>query len=269
MARTGRGRTILEQYSVNPNAWLRRAVRRLSPAHARAMMRRSSVGASDSRLCRPLPSAAGAACRRSRSTPSPATGSTPPCRARPGARPPPGSRRSRLHAPQAGRSSLVPDGDGSVAARPLRPRQGRRRRPLAARRQARHGRCPPATYRLALGLRRSGARRPSPSPSAPIASPAIAANDDRAAAPAGPAGRRRRAPRSTASPTRVYLARDLINTPANDMGPAELAACRARTLAARHGATVREIVGDDAARRQLPHDPRRRRRRDRRRARRA
>jgi leucyl aminopeptidase len=42
----------------------------------------------------------------------------------------------------------------------------------------------------------------------------------------------------------VYLARDLINTPANDMGPEELEAA-ARTLADRHGATARSIVGDD------------------------
>ena len=42
----------------------------------------------------------------------------------------------------------------------------------------------------------------------------------------------------------VGLARDLINTPANDMGPAELESA-ARALATRHGATVRTIVGDD------------------------
>ena len=42
----------------------------------------------------------------------------------------------------------------------------------------------------------------------------------------------------------VTLARDLINTPANDLGPAELEAA-ARTLADRHGAKVRAIVGDD------------------------
>jgi leucyl aminopeptidase len=41
----------------------------------------------------------------------------------------------------------------------------------------------------------------------------------------------------------VYLARDLINTPANDMGPEELATA-AQTLAARHGAEVRTSVGD-------------------------
>jgi leucyl aminopeptidase len=42
----------------------------------------------------------------------------------------------------------------------------------------------------------------------------------------------------------VTLARDLINTPANDMGPAELEAA-ARSLAARHGADLRAIVGKD------------------------
>ena len=41
----------------------------------------------------------------------------------------------------------------------------------------------------------------------------------------------------------VGLARDLINTPANDMGPVELESA-ARALATRHGATVRTIVGD-------------------------
>jgi leucyl aminopeptidase len=41
----------------------------------------------------------------------------------------------------------------------------------------------------------------------------------------------------------VFLARDLINTPANDLGPAELAEA-ARHLASRYGATVMDIVGD-------------------------
>jgi len=41
----------------------------------------------------------------------------------------------------------------------------------------------------------------------------------------------------------VFLARDLINTPPNDMGPEELAAA-ARALAAEHGAKVSVIVGD-------------------------
>jgi leucyl aminopeptidase len=40
------------------------------------------------------------------------------------------------------------------------------------------------------------------------------------------------------------LTRDLINTPANDLGPAELETVM-RDLAARHGAEFRSIVGDD------------------------
>ena len=43
---------------------------------------------------------------------------------------------------------------------------------------------------------------------------------------------------SRASPRASALARDLINTPANDMGPAELEDA-ARALAKRHGASVR------------------------------
>lgn len=42
----------------------------------------------------------------------------------------------------------------------------------------------------------------------------------------------------------IYLARDLINTPAEDMGPPELARI-AKNLAKQHGAKFREIVGDD------------------------
>src|SRR6202166_5319713 len=42
----------------------------------------------------------------------------------------------------------------------------------------------------------------------------------------------------------VTLARDLINTPANDMGPADLQAA-ARKVGARHSAEIRAIVGDD------------------------
>jgi len=47
------------------------------------------------------------------------------------------------------------------------------------------------------------------------------------------------------------LARDLINTPANDMGPEELAAA-ARELAERFGATFSCIVGDDLTRQNFP-----------------
>ena len=49
----------------------------------------------------------------------------------------------------------------------------------------------------------------------------------------------------------VYLARDLINTPANDMGPDELAAA-VTTLAAHHGAVVRTIMGEDLLAQNFP-----------------
>ena len=49
----------------------------------------------------------------------------------------------------------------------------------------------------------------------------------------------------------VTLGRDLINTPSNDMGPAELEAA-ARALGARHGATVTSIVGDDLLAQNFP-----------------
>ncbi|MGB7258871.1 MAG: leucyl aminopeptidase family protein [Pseudolabrys sp.] len=45
----------------------------------------------------------------------------------------------------------------------------------------------------------------------------------------------------------MTLARDLINTPSNDMGPAELEAA-ARQLTKTHGATMRVIAGDELAR---------------------
>ncbi len=49
----------------------------------------------------------------------------------------------------------------------------------------------------------------------------------------------------------VTLARDLVNTPANDMGPEELDTA-ARLLAERHGATFRAVVGDDLLRDDFP-----------------
>jgi leucyl aminopeptidase len=49
----------------------------------------------------------------------------------------------------------------------------------------------------------------------------------------------------------VTLARDLINTPANDMGPAELEAA-ARALAKRHGAKVSAIIGGDLLKKNFP-----------------
>jgi leucyl aminopeptidase len=49
----------------------------------------------------------------------------------------------------------------------------------------------------------------------------------------------------------VALARDLINTPANDMGPAELEGA-ARALAAQHGADIKVTVGNDLLAKNFP-----------------
>lgn len=64
-----------------------------------------------------------------------------------------------------------------------------------------------------------------------------------------PEGCDRPAVERAASATR--LVRDLVNTPANDMGPAELAQA-AKDLAAEFGAGVEEIVGDDLLARNYP-----------------
>jgi leucyl aminopeptidase len=49
----------------------------------------------------------------------------------------------------------------------------------------------------------------------------------------------------------VFLARDLINTPTNDMGPADLEAA-AKKLAERYGAKFQSIVGDDLLKKNFP-----------------
>lgn len=49
----------------------------------------------------------------------------------------------------------------------------------------------------------------------------------------------------------VAMGRDLVNTPANDLGPAELEAA-ARALAVRHGAQLAVIVGDDLLAQNFP-----------------
>jgi leucyl aminopeptidase len=49
----------------------------------------------------------------------------------------------------------------------------------------------------------------------------------------------------------VFLARDLINTPSNDMGPAELAEA-ARTLAEKFGARFRIVLGNDLLKQNYP-----------------
>ncbi len=57
--------------------------------------------------------------------------------------------------------------------------------------------------------------------------------------------------RLTATVEAVFLARDLINTPAEDMKPSDLAAA-AETVAGRHGAECRVTVGDDLLERNYP-----------------
>lgn len=49
----------------------------------------------------------------------------------------------------------------------------------------------------------------------------------------------------------VYLTRDLINTPTNDMGPAQLETAMS-ALAAHHNATFKTVVGDDLIASNLP-----------------
>jgi leucyl aminopeptidase len=49
----------------------------------------------------------------------------------------------------------------------------------------------------------------------------------------------------------IFLARDLINTPTEDMGPGDLAAA-AKALAGKHSAKCRVIVGDDLLKRNYP-----------------
>ena len=49
----------------------------------------------------------------------------------------------------------------------------------------------------------------------------------------------------------VWFGRDLINTPASDMGPEELEAA-ARALAARHGARITSVIGDELLSANLP-----------------
>ncbi|HEY2071118.1 MAG TPA: leucyl aminopeptidase family protein [Rhizomicrobium sp.] len=49
----------------------------------------------------------------------------------------------------------------------------------------------------------------------------------------------------------VFLARDLINTPSNDMGPEELAAA-ARDLAKAHGAKITFVIGEDLLKKNYP-----------------
>lgn len=146
-------------------------------------------------------------------------------------------------AAKPGEVALVPSGDGSGALaligdpeiaegdRPLRAfGVGPNGLPAGSYRLA-HGMSEAAATRLALGwaLGAYGFERYTPRKRA-------------VAALVWPDGADRGAVTSAALATR--LARDLINTPAEDMGPSELAAM-AEAIADDHDAAIRVIVGDD------------------------
>lgn len=108
---------------------------------------------------------------------------------------------------------------------------------------------PPATYRLADGVADAGlaaiawglgAYRFSRYKSAP------ASTLPRLLLPDGVDGAR-----VVNTVEAIWLGRDLINTPASDMGPEELEAA-ARDLGRRHGAVVTSVVGDDLLARNFP-----------------
>jgi len=150
--------------------------------------------------------------------------------------------------PRSGRHLLLPGPDGSLAgvlfaienpndtsADPLR--AGALPTLLPAR-TYRFAEAPPdarlAALAFALGTYRFGRYRKSDEPMARLELPAGVDGEEVTRIAEG-----------------VFLARDLINTPANDMGPAELEEA-ARTLAARHGASFSTIVGDDLLKQNFP-----------------
>ena len=107
---------------------------------------------------------------------------------------------------------------------------------------------PPGCYHLADELG-SPSWRPSPGVSAPTASGATSRPAATTRATEGPA--RRRSCQRARPDRAVWLGRDLINTPASDMGPQELEDA-ARQLAKTHGAAVSSIVGDDLLAKNFP-----------------
>ena len=137
--------------------------------------------------------------------------------------------------PKAGKQALLPDGAGGVIALALvEPKGARLADPFAA------GRLPAALpagrYRLDVGEESDalafllGSYRFARYKNAP--------DRARLIAPAG-----MDAARIERVAAAIALGRDLINTPANDLGPQELEDA-ARALAARHGASVDVVRGD-------------------------
>ena len=147
---------------------------------------------------------------------------------------------------KAGRSALLPDADGTPASALLLQSEPAEPWDFAAVRDrlpAGDWRLKPAAGNLNLGAAALGwalasyrFERYRKKESRPV----------RLAVSADPAIERANAIAET-----VYLARDLINTPAADLGPAELAEA-ASAVAARFGATCRAMVGEDLLEQNFP-----------------
>ena len=135
-----------------------------------------------------------------------------------------------------GEVALIPDGEGGLASVILGLGAADPRPSLLAGKLP--GALPPGTYRLAGGF---------DDPALASLAFALGAYRFTRYRGAGNDTRRLVLPAGADDVARVadgvFLARDLINTGANDLGPAELAAA-AEALARRHGASFRQIVGD-------------------------
>ena len=130
-------------------------------------------------------------------------------------------------------------------------------RRCGGRRSARHRQGRPAFRRV--GCRGAGSQTAGratgispgrrPIPSLPRSGSSSAATPSPATASQGPRDRFRLPPGADAARVEriadgVFLTRDLINTPTNDMGPAAIEAA-VRQLAAAHGGVVSAVVGDE------------------------
>jgi leucyl aminopeptidase len=212
-----RGEIVLLQYSVNLNAWLKvaRARRRRppeSPVLPLNLIADRNVPATPIRGVTPADLAA-----RLASLSAPAAAWV----------------RAVGFAAGAGEVALVPDAEGAISEVLLG--LGPTPSPFAAGKLP--GVLPKGAYRLAGGF-----------PDEALAALSFALGgyrfaryrkaelDRRLVLPEGATGVARIA-------DGVFLARDLINTGANDMGPAELAAA-AEAVARQHGAVVHQVVGD-------------------------
>ncbi|MBN8921155.1 MAG: leucyl aminopeptidase family protein [Rhizobiales bacterium] len=143
--------------------------------------------------------------------------------------------------PKSGRVLLVPDAKGGLAGvlAGVEPasKRGRDRSLLPAgtyRFEARAADVRLAALAFALGAYRFGRYRQSEPKDIRLAVPDGASRDELARIVDA-----------------VTLARDLVNTPANDMGPEELEGA-VRALGRRYGADVRATVGDDLLTQNLP-----------------